>query len=283
MSLAHGSRTRPALNQPLWIWVAGYAIAALSTLIILLIPLYGLKGAPNQLLKACRCCVTRRGGRALFALAAAILVADIIEARFDSSLSAWHGIDLTPAISKLEGSWVADFQAATPAWALPILAWVYVPGFSVLLAIAPVAWACKQKTRAISELGLAVAFNYILALPFYAFVPVREVAWSGLSEAVPEMELLLPGITEFLRGGSALDNCFPSLHTSCTLTVAFIVARHGPKYLTRVCALGAFLTVISTLSLGVHWVSDVLVAVPFAVLCSFIGCKLAARCGRFEG
>lgn len=271
------------MNQPLWIWVAGYAIASLSTLIILLIPLYGPAGAPKQLLKACRCCLTHRGGRALFALAAAILLADIIEARFDSSLSAWHGIDLTPWISKLEDSWVANFQAATPAWAIPILTWVYVPGFSVLLAIAPIAWVGRQKGRAISELSLAVAFNYILALPFYAFVPVREVAWSGLSEAVPKMEQLLPGVTEFLRGGSALDNCFPSLHASCTLTVAFIVARHGPRYLTFVCALGALLTIISTLSLGVHWVSDVLVALPFAVLCTFIGRRLAERCGRFEG
>lgn len=270
------------MSPPLGIWVAGYALAALATLILLLTPLFGPRGALKQFIQACRSCLTHPGGRALFALAAAILIADVIEASFDARLSAWHGIDLTPFVSRLEGDWVAGFQAATPNWTLPLLAWVYAPGFPALLAIAPIAWVGQQKGRAISEFALAVALNFALALPFYAFVPVREVAWSGLSDVVPQMEVLLPGITEFLRGGSALDNCFPSLHTSCTLTVAFVVARHGPKYLLCVSALGALLTVISTLSLGVHWLSDVVAALPFAVLCTVLGCKFAPRCARFE-
>ena len=108
---------------------------------------------------------------------------------------------------------------------------------------------------------------------------VREVAWSGLSRAEPLLEFLGDGFTQELRRASALDNCFPSLHVSMTVTALVLVRHVGPRRLIVLTWAGALVTAWCVVALGIHWVADIVAGVPFGVLCALVGRRAATARG----
>lgn len=66
-------------------------------------------------------------------------------------------------------------------------------------------------------------------------------------------------------------NCMPSLHLTWIMCAAVSVCNFGRKYLYIGVSLVA-LTLLSAISVGCHWISDFLVALPFTVLCLALTC-----------
>ncbi len=214
-----------------------------------------------------------RGGRRIALVFALVLVGNALECRIDPGLSRVLGVDFTPLVHGLEGDRVARLQRLVcgtlgTETCATVATLIYVPGFVATLALPLVVWGARHEDEAVAEGVRAIAWNYVLALPFYLAIPVREVAWSGLSQAVPLLEDFWLGLTSELRAGSALDNCLPSLHTSLAASLCFVSLRRGPQALTRLLVTATTAIVAATLVLGIHWLTDIAIALPFAVLCA---------------
>jgi membrane-associated phospholipid phosphatase len=195
-----------------------------------------------------------------------MVAADVVETSFDDSLRGALGYDLTGAIHAIEGDLGSKAQllASTP------LTWGFTAVYIVLLpalACAPLAlWASEEKLAAYRALAFALLLNYLIAIPFYFFFPVREM-WSGNPGAVKLlMDRVSPALMEAYRANSALDNCFPSLHTSLAFTVPLIVRRVERGLLVAVAWCAAAAVAASTIYLGIHWISDVLAGCVLALV-----------------
>ena len=71
---------------------------------------------------------------------------------------------------------------------------------------------------------------------------------------------------------SALNNCFPSTHTSLTVIVLLVCWRFQFRFRNTVAALG--LTVIlATFVLGIHWLADIIAG----VVVGFLSVDIARR------
>jgi membrane-associated phospholipid phosphatase len=220
---------------------------------------------------------TTRGGRRVLFAALALAGANFVESPLDPAISAALGYDLTPWVARAEGALVERIQLATPEWMGVPLALAYLPGWLALLLAPGIVQHARGRALAIAEHVAGIWLNYLLALPFYLFFPVREVAFSGRSAARPWLEDFFPAISADMRVGSALDNCFPSLHVSLVVTALAVAARHGPGRLAALAALVLALTIWSVTALGIHWGLDVLSAIPFGLGCAWLGARLAPR------
>jgi len=217
-----------------------------------------------------------KGGLLLLACYLFVSVTNLVEAMFDERLTAALGYDFTAKVRALEGplvEFVQDSLLALPAGdtLIAILALAYTAGYVAWLLYPSFAFFALGRSRAAGSYALAFAANYLFALPFYLFFPVREVAWSGLSTARPLLEEAWPGITEPLRMESALDNCFPSLHVSIAVTAMYFVFRYGSPRMKLVGWPMTFMICLSVLALAIHWGVDTIAGIPFGLMCATFG------------
>ena len=62
-----------------------------------------------------------------------------------------------------------------------------------------------------------------------------------------------------------MNNCFPSLHTSLSISVALISIHSGYRRLALVISTSAAIIVFSTIYLGIHWLVDVVAGMAGAL------------------
>jgi membrane-associated phospholipid phosphatase len=226
--------------------------------------------------------VTTRGGRTVFAVLLGTLLFDAVECRFEPGLTRALGYDMTPWVRSVEGDLVERVQAFVPAALVGPLIWFYLSAYIAMILAPFVVWTVSGEHRAVRGWTVGFLANYLLALPFYLFFPVSEVAWSGVSDAQPLLDAVWPGLSGESRFASALNNCFPSLHVSCMVTVLVFCGVHGPaglRWLGWILALG---TAWCVMALGIHWGLDVVAGVPLGLLCAGIGRAAARRASRDE-
>ncbi len=220
-----------------------------------------------------------RGARLAAGAYLGVLTVSLIEGHFDDALTAALGYDLTGMVHDFEGDFVLNIQnafLAMPAgdFVIGVLALTYTAGYIAWLALPPFALLGLNRRHAAGTYACAFAVNYVLALPFYLFAPVREVSWSGITKTRSLLEEHWPGITEPLRAESALDNCFPSLHVSIAVTALWFMVRYGNR---RAAIVGWPLTlavILSVLVLAIHWGVDTAAGIPFGILCAWIAERL---------
>lgn len=217
-----------------------------------------------------------RGGRLLMGCYLFVVGTNLIEGLYDDRLSAALGWDFTAKVLSVEGALVENLQNSILALPgghgfIAVLALTYTAGYVAWLLFPSFAFFAMGRPRTSGSYALAFAANYLFALPFYLFFPVREVAWSGLSNAQPLLEVHWPGITEHLRYESALDNCFPSLHVSIAVTALYFVVRYGTRRMQWIGWPLTFLICLSVMALAIHWGLDSAAGIPFGLICARFG------------
>jgi membrane-associated phospholipid phosphatase len=214
--------------------------------------------------------------RRFFVWVVALPIIDIVETSFDDRITAKLGYQMTGWIHRMEGDWASVIQRLEWPPATFFFTFIYVIVLPVLLA-APIILAAAEERKALFRgLSLGLVINYIAGLPFYFFFPVKEM-WAGNPGKVQLlMDRVSPLIMESYRANSALDNCFPSLHTSLALTVPLVIGRAGGPAMAVATWATAILVAFSTLYLGIHWASDVAAGALLAVLAAAIARRLAA-------
>jgi len=206
----------------------------------------------------------------------------------DERCTAWvvarRGTDFAALIHRcIEGDAVAHLQRAV-AW-LPLtwlLGYVYVVAFPCLVFVVLLVLDHRRDGHGLALVLAAYLLNFALVLPFYVCVPVREAfvyyQESGLRE--PAVRLLLDDISPAIMAGyrsmSGVDNCFPSFHTSLAATMALVGWRGGRRLGWAVAALAAA-TVVSTIYLGVHWLTDVAAGLVVAAAAWALARRVARR------
>jgi membrane-associated phospholipid phosphatase len=201
-------------------------------------------------------------------LLAGVLVFNSVLRSVGPTLSWLLNWQITNDIFALEGEFVAVLQSyASPAVTV-YLSYTYIYGYVFLLAFPIVAYLVMQDDRPVREAILSYALNYVIGVVCYvlfiAYGP-RNVMPDLVDQLLylhwPESNLLTSEINSNV-------NVFPSLHTSLAVTVVLLAYRTRDEYPAwlPISALVGTSVVISTMYLGIHWLTDVVAGTVLAFI-----------------
>lgn len=173
----------------------------------------------------------------------------------DPYLSATLAQDYTQGVVTLEGStvlWVS--QHAVPALAF-VLAVIYIGIYPFILWFTPLLFLLSDQRQAMQTFAVGLLLVYLIALPFYLFLPVTNVhTFNGVPSA---LEAAIPTVDTFFYATTTVNNCFPSLHVAVALFTALTVWTTDNRRFKVVTAVVAGAVVVSVIYLAIHWIVDV--------------------------
>jgi len=215
-----------------------------------------------------------------------VIIINTVLTALDHHFTAWvvaaRGRDFTALLWSIEGPAVAACQRWTPAPLTWYMTWAYIVVFPIIVPVTMMVFDWLGRRREALAVLIAYMMNYVICLPFYLGVPVRE-CHAFEPGGRPFLRLVLndvhPAIMDVLRPMSGLDNCFPSFHTSLAVTMALFALSSGRRMFGLVMSLMAVSIMASTLYLGVHWITDLAAGVVVGVGAYLLGRRLA---GRYE-
>ena len=158
-----------------------------------------------------------------------------------------------------------EYQDTTNRLVMQAYSIAYFVLFPVLAFAVLFALAKREEIAPFRVLCLAVAFDYLLSLPWFLFFPVPERWAYPESNAMLLSDLWSSGLIQSLRPISAVDNCFPSSHVSLTVVIILVCWVFQVRLRNTMTALG-LLVVISTFTLGIHWMADIIAGVAVGAL-----------------
>ncbi len=252
----------------MWIYSSSWSLGA-SGVVMGLVALWLVTGRNpfGVIWSALRVLVTEHRFLALVLLAYSMLALNLLEARVEANMAPSITWDFTRQVAQVGTGFLLALQRLEWAPLTHLFTFVYVILFPVLMIAALLHYVAIRDFAALRNHVVGYWVNYLVALPFYLWFPVKE-AWAGgvgVRFLIPQVFL---AFEQVYRPHSGLDNCFPSLHTSLALTYALVAYRNGHKRLGAVLGVGAGLVMFSTLYLGVHWVLDVAAGSLLALLAS---------------
>ncbi|QCC51110.1 phosphatase PAP2 family protein [Halapricum salinum] len=202
----------------------------------------------------------------------------------DESVQLSHevGRNITDTLFAVEGFFVAHLQALTPDALVPVFAAFYVFGFTYLLVVPVVLYALASTTRSLKELLVAYALNDVIGMSLYTLF----VAYGPRLHIANRVDGLLydlyPQVRQLTTAVSANTNVFPSLHTSLSVVVlvfAWRTRENQPRWFA-IAAICAGAIVLSTMVLGIHWLTDVVAGVCLAYVCVVLAGWIVAAVER---
>ena len=184
--------------------------------------------------------------------------------------------DYTTFIFGIEGHFVQAFQQFFHSpWLTPIIVFFYIFMLQGVLAASLGVYLLDKNRVMLYATCYAVIINYALAIPFYLYFPVNEV-WSYVPAGVKFTMLdVFPNFEQEYRPLSGLNNCFPSLHTSISVTMALLAFRSGNRRWMVITSISAIAIVFGIFYLGIHWLTDMLGGILLAVLAATLGVQLS--------
>ncbi|MBB6729346.1 phosphatase PAP2 family protein [Cohnella zeiphila] len=214
----------------------------------------------------------------VFVSLVAILLVNKYEMKLEELLPVHY--NLTSALSGWEGSWQGALQRALRSdWLTFVSSYFYLILLQAVLVASIGIYTFYGNLRLYYAFSVAILLNYLIAVPFFLFVPVNE-AWS----VSPSIHFLIlqtfPNFETEYRQLSGLNNCFPSLHTSISVTMALIAARSGNRRWAWFTAANAAIILFTIFYLGIHWFTDMIGGLCLAVFVSWAGLKIGDRLAR---
>lgn len=184
--------------------------------------------------------------------------------------------DYTSFVFGLEGHFVQAVQDIFYSpWLTPIIVFFYIFMLQSVLAASLGVYLLDKNRVMLYATCYAIIINYAVAIPFYLYFPVDEV-WSYVPAGVRFTMLdVFPKFEQEYRPLSGLNNCFPSLHTSISVTMALLAFRSGNRRWMVITSISAVLIVFGIFYLGIHWLTDMIGGTLLAVLASTVGVQLA--------
>jgi DNA-binding SARP family transcriptional activator/membrane-associated phospholipid phosphatase len=218
----------------------------------------------------------------LSALLAAVFVANWME----TSIETWLAprlpaidalrLQLARASHWLEGHLSFEHHELTNRLAVIGYSTAYFLIFPLLVIGTGVALARRPGIRPYRVFATGVAITYLISLPFFLFFPVPERWFYADSGAIVLSDLWSVYLIDFFRPFSGLDNSFPSVHVSLTVLLVLASFVFRLRFRWMMLFLGAT-TVLATVALGIHWITDVLAGAAVGVLSVMLALRLDRR------
>lgn len=211
-----------------------------------------------------------------------ILLVNKYELNFEESIN--YNVDFTPWIHGLEGHFVQSIQHIfSNPYITQITVFFYIIVFQSLLIGSIGVYIIDRNKVFVYATCFAIITNYAVAIPFYVLFPVNEV-WSYPPAGVSFLMLdVFPRFEQEYRPLSGLNNCFPSLHTSISVTIMLLAARSGNIRWRIITTISSIIILFSIFYLGIHWLTDMLAGTMLGVFASSSGIYMAKRTIRKEG
>lgn len=184
--------------------------------------------------------------------------------------------DYTAFIFGLEGHFVRHVQELFYApWLTPVIVFFYIFMLQSVLAASLGVYLLDKNRIMLYATCYSIMITYAVAIPFYLYFPVNEV-WSYLPAGVRFTMLdVFPKFEQEYRPLSGLDNCFPSLHTAISVSMALLAYRSGNRRWMLITTISAVIIVFGIFYLGIHWLTDMLGGTLLAVLSTTVAVQLA--------
>ncbi|QSG04887.1 Membrane-associated phospholipid phosphatase [Halapricum desulfuricans] len=167
----------------------------------------------------------------------------------------------TSVLHGLEGDLVSLFQQVTHPAVTTLFVLVYVGLYPLLLGLTYVALKREPGSRHV-RYALAYTAVILAATPLFYFAPVGVTGYAigGVEPLLYEHSGIVGAAVTSI---DTLQKAMPSLH----LALAVTASLHAPRGYEFVSWSATSLIAISTLYLGIHWVSDLLVGGALAYGC----------------
>jgi membrane-associated phospholipid phosphatase len=251
-------------------------VAWLSALTILLLVSFGTRSIPLLAVgQFAKNLTSSAKFSAHFIALIAILLLNKLELRFESLLTA--AVDYTEQFQDWDRGFVGWIQASLHVpWLTEGLSYMYLVVFHSLLVASLILYGSRTDKRLYYATCYAIMLNYGIAIPFFIFFPVNEV-W--VNDPSVQLRLLdvFPRFESEYRLLSGIDNCFPSLHTSISVTLAVLAIRSDSSKWAWLCAACAVAIIFSIFYLGIHWFLDMAGGVALGLFAAYAGIRLSVR------
>ena len=172
------------------------------------------------------------------------------------------GIDGAAVVQSLENGAVYWLSQHSHPVLVSFLVVMYIGVYPFTLWFSPLYFILTDERNAMKTLAYGLLIIYVIALPFYLFIPVTNVySWYGSESA---LESVIPTVEQFFYTTTTTNNCLPSLHVAMTLLIARAVSLTQNKrfmYLAYFCA-GA--VIVGVIYLAIHWLIDVVAGMILA-------------------
>ena len=182
----------------------------------------------------------------------------------------------TAFVFGIEGHFVRDVQQLfyTP-WLTPVIVFFYIFMLQSVLAASLGVYLLDKNRVMLYATCYTIMITYAVAIPFYLYFPVNEV-WSYLPAGVRFTMLdVFPKFEQEYRPLSGLNNCFPSLHTAISVSMALLAFRSGNRRWMVISTISAVTIVFGIFYLGIHWLTDMLGGTLLAILSTTVAVQLA--------
>jgi len=181
----------------------------------------------------------------------------------DPEITGWIGYDYANVILKMEGDVVFWFSQNWNPVLLHYFVFIYIIVYPFTLWFSPVFFIISNNKKAINTLSYGLLLIYLIAVPFYLFLPISNVyTYYGFTSA---LEMVIPNIENFFYSTTTSNNCLPSLHTAMTILVTYSVSLTNNKKLYFVNFFIMCSVIISVIYLSIHWISDVIIGALLSV------------------
>lgn len=168
----------------------------------------------------------------------------------------------TDMIFSIEGSTVGLFQTFQSPLITKVMLFVYLFLYPALLLGAY--YVLKRE-----NIHIEYAKSYIMAIvisaPIFYFIPV-QVSGFYLPGIDPILYSYSPITVDLFTSLGEFYAALPSLHTGLAALAAFHIRRYDRK-LGLYAYFAAFLVMISTFYLGIHWMMDAVIGIILAYIC----------------
>ena len=185
-----------------------------------------------------------------------VVLIHLVEVNFiDGQVTTWIGHDFAYNINAIEGDIVFWFsQNWTPALVYFFVI-IYIAIYPFTLWFAPTYFLITNNKKSLKTLAYGLLLIYVIALPFYLFLPITNVyTYFNQSSA---LETVIPTVERFFYSTTTNNNCLPSLHTAMTILIAYSISLTKNKRFTYLGIFTMITVIISVIYLSIHWILDV--------------------------
>jgi membrane-associated phospholipid phosphatase len=193
----------------------------------------------------------------------------LIEVNFiDPITTEWIGVDFAYNIQSFEGDLVYWFSQNWNPILLNFFVIMYIAVYPFTLWFSPLYFLLNGEKKSMKNLAFGLLIIYVVALPFYLFLPVTNVyKFYGVESA---LETVIPSVENFFYTTTTTNNCIPSLHTAMTIMIAWSVYLTGNKKMSYFTIFTMISVLISVVYLVIHWITDMIFGAVLAIIAIFL-------------